>query len=217
MSLLRTFQKGPEPRPEAISQIAKTSFRGGVLLLLAFGLSGCATPALWKHTAARSWAPVPSSAQFFITGADMQRDVIVVFRQSADVGEKLAYRLVAWNPCCPQSALAIGGAAVRQLTNSAARVQRLNCFPEDAVLADAISTADGYVFSGPGYGQFTLHIDGVATGPFDFPSNRQEPRLVRRFTILPFAVATDAAIIAAACCAGAGAGAGYGGGPIGHW
>lgn len=214
MNPVKTLPKGPQPVPkEAPSRPTFACIRIALLLLSSVALSGCATPALWKHTAARSWTPVPSGAKFLVTGADTQRDLIVVFRQSTDVGNKLAHRLVAWSPGCPQSALAIGPGAIHQLTNSCTRVRFLNCFPEDAVLADAVSTSDGYAFHGPGYDQFTVHFDGVATGPFDLPSSRQDPRLVRRFTILPFAVATDAVIVGVACCALAGS---SGIGPVGR-
>ncbi len=209
MSLFRLYQKGPEPPREATSHIASRCFRTGLLPILLLGLSGCATPALWKHTAARDWTPESYNARLFLASTNSEQDVIVVFRQSATVGKKLHYRLVAWNSSRPSSELAVGRKAVRQLTNSWEQVQILNCFPRDAVLGDAVSTSPGYAVYGPGRDQFTIHLEDAPSASFDLPPCKEKTRVALRAVGLPFAVTYDAVIICLAVGASGGGGYSY--------
>ncbi len=199
MSLLRTFQKGPEPRPEAISQIAKTSFRGGVLLLLAFGLSGCATPALWKHTAARSWRPETSTAQFLVVQIADREDVVIVFDQCFGEGKGHKSRLVAWDLRYPSTQLVLGRKAVRQFTNACDRVRLMRVLRSDGVPADVSSDSPGYVVRDPQVNKFTVCLDGAPPGPFELPFTYEETRSGMRAAFLPLTVAADAAIVGAVC------------------
>ncbi len=208
----------PQKRCEATSSnmsyhCLQASLLNAVLLLLVPLLSGCATPALWKHTAAHEWRPASSPDQILTATTTGRQDVIVVFHQVTSVGDETKHRLVAWNLCQSPSGLTVGRRALRQLTNACDRVQVMPLFPSDTVPPNASSITPGYAVTGPQQSQFMVHLDAVPPGPFDLPWTKQESRLLRRAAILPLAVAADAVIVSAVCCAGAG----YGGpGPIGR-
>lgn len=212
MNRLASCQNGREHVLSGNKCHRQASLLNALPLLSLAVVSGCATPALWKHTAAKNWCPESFPDQFLAITTTGRQDVIVVFHQFAAVGDKTKHRLVAWNLCQPSSELTVGRHALRQLTNACDRVQVMPSFTSETVPADATPATPGYAVSGPQY-EFTVHLDGVCAGPFDLPSTRQDTRLLRRIAILPFSVAADAAIIAAACSAGAGYGSA---GPVGR-
>ena len=215
MNPAKDLQKGRKPASSATTRHRlQASFTNALLLLPLAAATGCATPALWKHTAARNWYPEHRPDLFLAATTTGRLDLIVVFHQSAVVGDKTKQRLVAWNLSQPPSELTIGPHALRQLTNAYDRVQIVPSFTsDDPITPRASSATPGYVVTGPLRSQFTLHLDGFCPGPFDLPYTRQDTRVLERVAIMPFSVAADAAIVAAVCCAGAG----YGGpGPIGR-
>ncbi len=184
-----------------------------VLSALALLNSGCATPALWKHTAAREWHPSSSPARFLATTTADRQDVIVVFRQSAEVGKKTKYRLVAWNLRCPPSELTIGRSALRQLTNACDRVQLIPVFTSDTIPSNVTSTGPGYAVQDQPY-HFILRRDGVPSGSFELPVSHEKYRSGERIALAPLAIATDTAIVGAVLLVyvAAGVSAGMGGG-----
>ncbi len=211
MKPLTSPQNGCEPAPAPGNCHRRQALFLDALILLALPiLSGCATPALWKHTAARDWFPADSPSHVLATSTTGRQDVIVVFDQHASVGDKTKSRLVAWNLSQPATALIIGRHALRQITNACDSVQALPVFTSDGIPPNATSTTPGYSVTGPLRFQFTVHLDGAPPGPFVLPYSKQERRLGKRLALLPFAVATDAVIVGAVCCALAGGGGGPG-------
>ncbi len=176
---------------------------GQAFALLALLASGCATPALWKHTAAREWWPRSSPDQLLVTTTTGRQDVIVVFHQTATVGEKTKNRLVAWNLRDPKGELTVGRGALRRLTNVCDRVQIMTVFSQDAIPGDATSTLPGYAVQGPPWCPFTVHLDGVPSGPFELPASHEKCRSFMRVALAPIAIATDAALVATVAMAGA--------------
>ncbi len=201
MNLLRTVQQGCEA---ACSRTGCQRFRAclpNALLMLSIAVvSGCATPALWKHTAAKSWSPQGSPDEFLAVTTAGQEDVVVVFRQFARVGEDTKYRVVAWKLGQPTTELAIGRHALRQLTNACDRVQAMPSFTTDTVPTEATSTSPGYAVKGPLDRQFTVHLEGVPAGPFELPVSKEGTRLLRRAGLLPFSATADAVIATGAFC-----------------
>ncbi len=201
MNLLATIHKESRCLSSDASPNSLRGFLWIALLLSSVALSGCATPALWKHTAARNWHPEPSGAQFLVANAAGQQDVIVVFRQSTVVGERIKYRVVAWNLRHPPSELAIGRKAVQQLTNACDQVRVMPSFCSDSIAAGATSTSPGYAVLEPLPCRFIVHLEGSAPGPFELPSSREKTRSAMRVVGLPLAVAADGAIVCAAAMA----------------
>lgn len=213
MKPLANVQEGRDPpySDAGFQRLQPSLLEGLLLLALAVVVSGCATPALWKHTAARSWSPECTPDQFFTTLSTGRQEVIVVFRQSAWVGEKNHYRLVAWNLSQPSTELTVGRRAVRQLTNACDWVEVMPSFSFDAVPANVPSCAPGYAVTGPQQRQFRVHLDGVSSELFTLPCTDEKRRTLTRVAVLPLAVTADAAIVGALCCAFAG----YAGGSVG--
>ncbi len=176
---------------------------GQAFTLLALLTCGCATPALWKHTAAREWWPRSSPDQLLVTTTTGRQDVIVVFHQTATVDEKTKHRLVAWNLRDPKSELTVGRGALRRLTNACDRVQIMPVFFQDTIPGDAASTPPGYVVQGAPWCQFTVHLDGVPSGPFELPASHEKCRSSTRIALAPIALATDAALVGAVVMVGA--------------
>ncbi len=177
--------------------------------MLALLVSGCATPALWKHTAAREWRPQPLADQFLLLTTTGRQDVVVVFRQFANVDCKIKFRVVAWNLRNASSELTVGPKALRQLTNACERVQPMPVFSQDALPSDATGAPLGYILQDESRDQFTVQLDGVPPVPFELPVSRERCRSGTRIALMPLAIATDAAIVFI-CTAGL-AGAGGGG------
>jgi hypothetical protein len=185
------------PRSDGIYRRVQGSLRIGLFLLSSAALSGCATPALWKNTAARDWRPQPNTPQFLLANTADEQAVIIVFQQSARIGDKSKERTVAWNPHAAPQELRIGSKALRQLTNVCDRVQVMPIFPHDRIPGDATSAPPGYVVQGPPAAQFTVHLDGASPDPFELPLTAQKPRVWVRVAGMPFAVVADAEIVAA--------------------
>lgn len=200
MNPLGTLQKGKRCLSNAYRP-GLFGFFWSALLLSSVALSGCATPALWKHTAARNWQPTPTSAQFFVANAAAQPDVIVMFWQSTEVGEQAKFRLVGWNLRNPPSELAVGTKAMQQLTNSCEQLCVMPSFFSDSIPAGVSSRSPGYAVHEPLAGRFTVHLEGSPAGPFELPTSKEKTRSAMRFAGLPLAVAADAAIVGAAALA----------------
>jgi len=171
-------------------------------------LCGCATPALWKHTAARNWRPGASPDQCFRITTVGHQDVLVVFHQSASRGgDKSGDRLVGWNLYQLPAELTVGADALRDLTNRCDQVEQIPMYPRDAVPAGVASTSPGYIVYNRWIG-FTVHLEGVPPGPFELPVSQEECRATARIIGTPFAVAADAVIIGAIAAAALAGGAG---------
>ncbi len=183
--------------------------RLGLLALAAIGLlvSGCATPALWKQTAARVWRPDGTPDHLLMTSTTGRLDVIVVFRQSTTVGNKPKQRIVAWKPGDSPEQLLVGRSDVRRFTNACERVQLVPVFAREQVPADARTTPPGYA-AAENWCQFSLHVDGFPSGPFDLPVTNVKCRRWARVAGMPLAIGADAAIVGTVLAAGACAGAG---------
>ncbi len=182
-----------------------------LLMLPALLGAGCATPALWKNTAAREWQPREVPDHLLVATRTGRQDVIVVFQQRAAIGDKHKDRLVAWDLRQPPTELAVGRGAVRQLTNACESIRSMPVFSSDEVPANASSTPPGYAAREPSCGAFTVHLEGAPSGPFELPVSHVKRRSFARIAVAPFAITADAVIIAAAITAmGAGGAQGVG-------
>lgn len=165
--------------------------------------SGCATPELWNHTAARDWTPQPPPDQFLATTTAGQHDVVVVFHQATVPHDKLKKRLVAWRLSQSPEGVAVGPKAMQLLTNSCERIETMPVYSPATVSADATCKPPGYAVWDPSVAQFTVYLEGCPLGPFVLPSSHQERNTTMRVVGMPFAIAADAAIVGAVCVAGA--------------
>ena len=127
-----------------------------------------------------------------------RQEVVVVFHQSLFIGGKTKNRIVGWNLCHAPLELAVGQDGLRQLTNTCDRVQLMPVFSQGKVPADATSASPGYAVLDWSWSRFSVHLAGVPSGPFSLPASRHERRTFWRIAGMPFAIATDAAIVGAA-------------------
>jgi hypothetical protein len=160
--------------------------------------AGCATPALWKQTAAREWKPNPPDQVILVTDTNEQSDVVVVFRQFATWGSTGDSRDVGW--CVSQSRreVALTKEAIGRLTNSACQRITVPMFFAEQEPRNAASLSAGYAVWHPMDQQLTVHATGVPAGPFTLPTSHQKRQTALRVCVLPVAVAADAALVGAA-------------------
>lgn len=174
----------------------------GLALILLVAIScGCATPALWKHTAAREWEPGPPDQLMMINASNQPPEVIVLFRQYIVSNGKHGSRPVTW--CLSQSPtnLIIGAQAITRFTNSLAASQTIPLFTDDTAPVEASSTPPGYAAWNSTNRDFSLHLEGQPCGPDTLPATHEDTRTAMRILVFPFAIATDAAITGAAILA----------------
>ncbi len=186
------------------------SRRFTLLGLAALGLfsSGCATPALWKHTAARVWEPSSIPEQFLVTTRTGRQEVVVVFVQAATIAGKPKLRVLGWNLRASPAELSVGPRAVRHLTNMCERVQVMPVFANENTATNTLSSDAGYAVRGPSREKFIVHLEGIPPGPYELPTSAVTCRYFARVAVMPFAVATDAVIVGTVLAAAGGAGAG---------
>ncbi len=163
------------------------------LLLLAALACGCATPALWKQTAAREWKPWPPDELLLIHTTNQPPEIAVVCSQFTAGKMNREFRPVAWFLGHSPTNLVIGTAAITQFTNSLTAPQKIPLFT-DAIPADVSAAPPGYAVWNSTNRDLTLHLDGYASNPYPLPSTRTEQRTALRVIVLPFAVVADAAI-----------------------
>lgn len=160
--------------------------------------AGCATPALWKQTAAREWKPNPPDQIILVTDTNQQRDVVVVFRQFATVGNTGDSRKVAWLVSQSPAALALTTEAMGQLTNSFGKCEPVPMFFEEPESPDLSSLKPGYTVWHSLDQKLSVHIPNLSVGPYTLPTSHQGRQTALRVCALPVAVATDAALVGAA-------------------
>lgn len=163
--------------------------------------TGCATPALWKNTAAREWNPWSPDQLLLIETADQPPEVAVFFRQVNATANGPADRPVAWLPNQSPTSLIIGHKAITQFTNSLTAFRSIPLFTADTLPADVSSALPGYAVWSSANQNLTLHVDGQPGGPYPMPVTREKVRLAERLLVLPLAVAADGAIILGCLCA----------------
>ena len=167
-----------------------------VALLAAF-CSGCATPALWRHTATHDWNPMSVDHMLLFTNLTQPPEVVVLFNQSAKDGKTYDIRAVGWRISRPAEELAITPHAIYQLTNSLGNMRDIRiCNPAELPENISASWSDYAVLDWTGR-QLTLHVAGVPSGPYTLPATRQKANLGLRACVMPIAIATDAAITGA--------------------
>jgi hypothetical protein len=175
-----------------------------LLLLHVFVLSGCATPALWRLTAAREWQPALPPDQFLLITSAGQQDLFVLFHQTVKFGETSKDRLVAWNLKEPGTSLIIDPLAALSLTNSCDRFTVLEAFNDETTAMEMGSGNPGYVVLDAGGTMFAVHVEGLPSGPFALPTSHEKGKMGLRIGLAPLAIATDAGLVAAAALGGAG-------------
>lgn len=167
------------------------------LLLLAALTPGCATPALWKHTAACDWKPKQPDRVLLITDTNEQREVALFFVQHQTQRKKALYRNVGWNVSQPPDKLAVTPKTISQFTNSCRAFQTVPLYEQAIVPDHASSQPPGYAVWNSTTGQIAVHIDGFPSGPYTLPATSRERNTALRVCAMPFAIAADGAIIAA--------------------
>jgi len=170
---------------------------------------GCATPALWKQTAARGWKPNPPDQLLLVDSTNHEPAVIVLFRQSA-TGASGVVRNVGWRLDQPNTELAVGPQAIHQLTNAcpAPKTIPLSIDSSD-VLLDPTIPPSSYAVWNPKTHNLTVHVPNFPPGPHKLPTSNEEQQTSLRICVLPLAIAADTAIVGAvlfALCLGGGAG-----------
>jgi len=159
---------------------------------------GCATPALWKQTAAREWKPNPPDQVILITDTNQQRDVVVVFRQFATYGKSGESRGAGWCVSQPPDQVALTRETISRLTNSACQRETVPMFFAGQELPSEESLSAGYALWHSMEQQLTVHVPDLPTGPVTLPTSHQKRQTTARVCVMPLAIATDAAIVGAA-------------------
>jgi len=166
-----------------------------MVLLLAVFTTGCATPVFWGVTAPRKWQPTHLDQILYVTNANHQSDVVILFSQT---GFKQQYNIktrdVGWLISRPTNGLAVTAGAIRQITNSCSSLQVVPCYDSGNVPACATTKPPGYGVYKLSVNQLTLHINGIPPGPYTLPSNTNT-YTTWRIIGMPVAVATDVAIL----------------------
>jgi hypothetical protein len=166
--------------------------KGLPLVLLPLSIGGCVTPALWQDTARREWKPNPPDRVMLIAETNHQHAVVVLFRQSEQLGKTSQCRKVGWRVSPSLGELALTPRTIARLTNSCGEVQSVPLFQAENVPETASSIPPGYaVWSGTNQ-QLTVHIEGIPPGPFALPDSHERARIALRVLALPFALAADA-------------------------
>ncbi len=181
----------------------------GFAMVLGVFMTGCATPALWKQTAAHDWQSSPPDQLLLVDSTNHEPAVIVLFRQS-EAGASRVVRNVGWRLGQPNNELALGPQAIYQLTNACPAPKTIPLWINSGdVRPDPTIPPSGCAVWNSSDRNLTIHIPEVSPGPFELPASNEEPKTALRICVLPLAVAADAAIVGAvlfALCLGGGAG-----------
>jgi hypothetical protein len=157
--------------------------------------TSCATPALWKCTAAREWKPYRPDQVILVTDTNQQREVVVVFTQFANSESTSDSRDVGWRVSQPPKEVALTKETIGLLTNSLCQSKLVPMLFDGQESPDEYSLASGYtVWNSPNQ-QLTIHIPGLPSGPYTLPTSHQKRRTALRVFLLPLAVTADAAIV----------------------
>lgn len=163
--------------------------------LLALVASGCATPALWKGTAAREWKPCSPKEVLLIENVGQESDAAVLFDQWCASARE--FRPVAWRLCESPINLVIGAKAVKHFADSVAPCRSIPLFTVSDVPRDVTSAPPGYAVWDSAGEQLAIHLDGYTGGPFVLPTSQTARRTALRLAATPLAVTADAAIVGA--------------------
>jgi hypothetical protein len=171
-------------------------------LLTAVILCGCATPALWKSTAAGHWVPgEPERLCIFTTRSAPSPDVAVFFTQTETTRKTAVTRPALWRLNQSSTNLVVNAVAISSVTNRWRGVRTLPLYRAEATIPTNQTTAPlGYAVLLPAGTGFTLHKDGFPTGPYPLPTSDVKTQTTSRIIGTPFAVGIDAALIATAVC-----------------
>lgn len=174
-------------------------------MLTAVVLCGCATPALWKSTAAGHWVPrPPERVCIFTTGTTPSPDVAVFFTQTETSRSPVAQRPALWRVSESPTNLVAGAVAISTATNKWRGVRSIPLYKSaNDVPAGQTTSPPGYAVLLPSRTAFTVHFDGFPAGPYELPTTDRETQIAARVVSMPLAVGVDAALIAAAFCGAA--------------
>jgi hypothetical protein len=188
-------------------------------VLLTACTSGCATSALWRHTASHEWKSGRPTQVLLITDTNQQRDVAILFRQNAQDGATnelkkegrpflgfnigpftspptFTTRNVAWRISQPPEQLALTPKTIRQLTNSCCNVQPIPIYDaREAVPGNEISPSAAFAVWNATDRQLTVHGETLPSGPFTLPSTSQKQNTALRVVATPAAIVADAALV----------------------
>jgi len=166
--------------------------------------SGCATPYLWNRTSEFQWKPVPATQVLAVTDARHPGEAVVLFKQSAQVGNNFFSRDVGWCVGQPTNDLATSTRTIHQLTNSFAGVESIPLYWADRVPTNAASLSSGYavMFHSKSLpkGQWhsdatdvrlTIHRSGLPAGPYALPTSPHPKNATQRVLLMPLAVLVD--------------------------
>ena len=162
--------------------------------------SGCATPALWNHTAKHEWKPGPPDRALLISRTNDQKALMILFHQTVNdwspmIGVKTNItRSAAW--CVGQSPDRVipSPEATSEFHGLLSISREVPIYDQYEVPKYASSKGSGYVVWNSTNTQLTVHIDGLPAGPFTVPATVQKQKTAERMAVAPFAVVGDAAI-----------------------
>ncbi len=163
--------------------------------------SGCATPALWNHTAKHEWKAGPPDQALLISRTNDQKDLVILFRQKANdwspmIGVKTNItRHAAWIIGQSPDRVAETPKAISEFNGLASNYRDVPIYNQSDVPTNASPRGQGYVVWNSTNTQLTVHIVGQPTGPFTLPSTVQKQKTAQRVAGAPVAVAGDAAMV----------------------
>jgi hypothetical protein len=164
-------------------------------VFLAVIFCGCATPALWRGTAARSWYPNPPDQVVTFNATNDRPEVAIFFTQYSAPAKWSKVRPAVWCPNAPTNDLTTGVRDIHRLTNSWTEVRSLPLYYTNATDSPSAAAGPaGHAVWCSTNRQLTLHLPGTATEPFALPACEEKTRVAARVIGLPFAVTADAAI-----------------------
>jgi hypothetical protein len=161
--------------------------------LIAVVSSGCATPAVWRETAAAHWDPCPPTDVLLLPGTNRNGQLAFAFNQFSMRGTNGKTRPVLWPVGGSATNLIVGQAAVKAFLNHHPSAQHVPVFELNRPLPTDTET---YATSDPSGLTLTLHAEGIPPGPYTLPGSDQKAGTAARTIGLPFAVVLDAALVA---------------------
>ncbi len=159
--------------------------------------SGCATPALWKHTAARQWEPT-EVLELRADDRPAHHDVVAIYRERClSTNAPAKPRLRAYALYASMTNGAAGKGPVFVSFRTATNLCPVPLFPAGQAPTNALEVPALYGVRGEGPCKFTLYTRDQSPQTYELEAYTQKTRTLARVLLTPISVATDAAAVAA--------------------
>lgn len=201
---------------EAIQRRCRAVLVGCTLALGLVLTSGCATPALWRGTAGRHWAPQQPHEVLLFSRSNTLSGIIVFFTQYRETPGPVSWRDAAWvpdephtgysfrqpAPClrpaawvvgAPPAEVIVGKRAIRECRHSLCSTQAVPLFINQAPQGPLKAPVNYAVWNLTNQ-QLMVYTGEAQPRTCGLPASDHPRRTALRVGLLPFAIATDAAL-----------------------